>query len=89
MKFKIYTTRNRYRQIWTQELRDLGFKFEDTGPKWEKAYEGETDLIGYMIIHPMDIEINSLEELINIQSKVGNLIIMGDSQIEIYNDHHS
>ena len=80
MKFKLKTSAYSYSREDARELEPLGFTFKEridfmTGMKKlvQEKYESE-------------IEINSLEELVNFSKQWGELVLNQDS-IEIYNDY--
>jgi hypothetical protein len=75
MKFTLSTSGYFYtRADRRKELEEIGFTFKPSDYK-DFAIEGSPE-----------IEINSLEELIQFANKFGEIIV-GDGSIEIYNDY--
>lgn len=75
MKFTLSTSRHFYPQAYRRkELEEIGFTFKPSDYK-DFTIEGSPE-----------IEINSLEELIQFANKFGEIIV-GDGSIEIYNDY--
>jgi hypothetical protein len=83
MKFKLNTTGAFYSDEAAQKLKPLGFQFEPREPNsWSEGTQykkGPYDL---------DVEINSLEELMTFAETWGDLVISHDPpEIEIYDDY--
>lgn len=75
MKFTLSTSGHFYPQAdRRKELEEIGFTFNPSNYK------------GFTIEGSPEIEINSLEELIQFANKFGEIIV-GDGSIEIYNDY--
>ena len=78
MKFLLSTSGNFYSEEQAEELKTLGFKFTETRPEKKKNL--------FMPTESVEIEINTLEELVAFSEKWGNLII-SPKTIEIYDDY--
>jgi len=77
MKFKLRTSGNFYSPKDIEPLEALGFKFEDTSLVDKKTkYK----------IEDAEVEINSLEQLMEFVSKYGEIVLSNDA-IEIYDDY--
>ena len=75
MKFTLSTSGHFYPQAdRRKELEEIGFTFKPS------------DYKGFTIEGSPEIEINSLEELIQFANKFGEIIV-GDGSIEIYDDY--
>ena len=75
MKFIVSTSGDFYQQAdRRKELKEIGFTFK------------QSDYKDFTIEGSPEIEINSLEELIQFANKFGEIIV-GDGSIEIYNDY--
>ena len=84
MNFKIRTAGVWYENnTHLKELKELGFKFCLNIRNEFEIYLGEDD-VDYQRI---DITINSLEELIELQKKVGDIVICKDNEIIIYDGY--
>jgi len=79
MKFRLTTTKRFYTKEEKEEVKELGFEFEVEPTPFEDV---EYYLPSYSGV---EIEINSLEELMAFSKKWGELILSNDT-IEIYND---
>jgi len=79
MKFRLTTTKNFYTEEEKEEVKEFGFEFEAEPTPLEDV---EYYLPSYSSV---EIEINSLEELMAFSKKWGKLILSNDT-IEIYND---
>lgn len=76
MKFKLYTAGNFYpEEKDRQRLQKLGFSFKNTGSYHGPSIEGDPE-----------IEINTLEELMQFIEVYGS-IILDKSNIQIYDDY--
>ena len=81
MNFKIRTAKVWYEDnTHLKELKKLGFKFIPSTIK----NNFEIELRGDEMYQRIDITINSLEELIELHKKVGDIIICKDNEIIIY-----
>jgi len=81
MKFKLTVTGNAYRDIESVSLlEELGFTFGNPDRRGDYLY-------WYIHNRESEIEIDSLEDLIEFQSKVECEIILDGNTIEIYNDY--
>jgi len=78
MKLLLTTTQSSYFTKEAERLKPLGFTFEPTD-----SMHGE-----FMIRGMPEIELNSIQQLINFSKKWGDLVISHDPpSIEIYNDY--
>ena len=88
MKFRLSSSSNWYDNKHKERLEKLGFKFEkDDNPicsseMWYKI-DAEHDDPGYATPTPT-IEFETLEELVAFQKEWGDLILLPDCCIEIY-----
>ncbi len=83
MKFDVSTSGYSYSDEEQVKLyKSMGFEFgepQERGALPYKYWRIETDSV--------EMEINTLAELIELQSKVGCELIIGDGSIEIYDDY--
>lgn len=82
MRFKLSNSKILYRDVSAETIRkleNLGFKFNTS--EWDNG------VMCLMIDEsPIEIEINTLEKLIEFSREWGELVI-ADGRIEIYNDY--
>ena len=78
MKFNLTTAGHFYTSEDAKKLKEFGFKFDDEG--YDKR------LCKRQIFSDVEVEINSLEELIAFSNKWGELIV-SDGSIIIYDDY--
>jgi len=82
MKFEIHTSGYTYDDEKTVELyKRIGFTFD----KEERGFFPTT--YWRMKVDSSEIEINTLEDLLELQSKVGCELIISGGSIEIYDDY--
>lgn len=83
MKFNLTTAGTHYSHADAFKLEELGFRFESDIKFYEDIKEFDTC---YKIYSPPEIEINSLEELMNFIKKWGKCVVT-NSTIIIYDDY--
>jgi len=79
MNFRLTTTGNFYNEERKSKLETLGFKFTD-----ESSFKGGPFYKDDSL--PTEIEINTLEELIEFSNQWGEIIIK-ENEIEIYDNY--
>ena len=78
MKFELVTSGRRYNEEQATKLKKLGFEFDiDLQDTQKRLYKTECEV---------EIEINTLEELIKFSNEWG-LIIVSSGKIEIYDNY--
>lgn len=91
MKFKLTTSGTFYSESGKKEFEKLGFTFKRSEDvykdySWVTRWAGSQEY--YMNYGSVEIEINSLEELLAFAREWGDIIIDGDNnELEIYNDY--
>lgn len=85
MKFTVSITKSFFTQEEADKVKEFDFKFQDTYFMGHKYYLPNN-------ISEKEIEINSIEELVQFSDKYGNIIISrkevnNKPNLEIYNDY--
>lgn len=83
MKFTVRTTGAFYTPDEAAKLEKLGFQFSDRG---ETFWENEPKT-RYNNCNHVEVEINTLEELLAFADEWGEVIISDDNTLEIYDDY--
>ncbi len=92
MKFKLDTSGSFYNQEKMEPLKVLGFKFRKSREVYGKEYwSGLEEFYKDSSVQP-EIELNSLEELIDLCEKFGEVVVRKDwsgngNTLEIYDDY--